>query len=54
MSKILIIEDENSVLEAIAAYLRKEDYEVFTADRGYKGLEYAGANVYGRPRLQGA
>jgi len=34
------------VLEAIAAYLRKEDYEVFTADRGYKGLEYAGANDF--------
>ncbi len=46
MSKILIIEDENSVLEAIAAYLRKEEYEVFTADRGYKGLEYAGANDF--------
>lgn len=46
MSKILIIEDETSVLEAIAAYLRKEDYEVFTADRGYKGLEYAGANDF--------
>lgn len=46
MSKILIIEDESSVLEAIAAYLRKEDYEVFTADRGYKGLEYAGANDF--------
>ncbi|MBW8383167.1 MAG: response regulator transcription factor [Youngiibacter sp.] len=46
MSKILIIEDETSVLEAIAAYLRKEEYEVFTADRGYKGLEYAGANDF--------
>ncbi|ETA79236.1 response regulator transcription factor [Youngiibacter fragilis] len=46
MSKILIIEDETSVLEAIAAYLRKEDYEVFTADRGYKGLEYSGANDF--------
>jgi len=37
MSKILIIEDETSVLEAIAAYLRKEEYEVFTADRGVQG-----------------
>ena len=46
MSKILIIEDETSVLEAIAAYLRKEEYEVFTADRGYKGLEYAGVNDF--------
>lgn len=40
MNKILIIEDEPSVLEAISAYLRKEGYEVYTAERGYKGLEY--------------
>lgn len=40
MSKILIIEDEVSVLEALSAYLKKEDYEVRTAERGYKGLEY--------------
>ena len=41
INKILIIEDEPSVLEAISAYLRKEGYEVYTAERGYKGLEYA-------------
>lgn len=40
INKILIIEDEPSVLEAISAYLRKEGYEVYTAERGYKGLEY--------------
>ncbi len=40
MNKILIIEDEPSVLEAISAYLRKEGYDVYTAERGYKGLEY--------------
>lgn len=40
MNKILIIEDEPSVLEAISAYLRKEGYEVYTAERGYKGLDY--------------
>lgn len=40
MNKILIIEDEPSVLEAISAYLVKEGYEVYTAERGYKGLEY--------------
>ena len=40
MNKILIIEDEPSVLEAISAYLRKEGYELYTAERGYKGLEY--------------
>lgn len=39
MSKILVIEDENSVLEAIEAYLKKDGYEVKTANRGYKGLE---------------
>lgn len=40
MNKILIIEDEPTVLEAISAYLRKEGYEVYTAERGYKGLDY--------------
>lgn len=40
MNKILIIEDEPSVLEAISAYLVKEGYEVYAAERGYKGLEY--------------
>jgi len=40
VNKILLIEDEPSVLEAISAYLRKEGYEVYTAERGYKGLEY--------------
>jgi len=40
VNKILIIEDEPSVLEAISAYLKKEGYEVYTAERGYKGLEY--------------
>lgn len=39
MSKILVIEDEISVLEAIEAYLKKDGYEVKTANRGYKGLE---------------
>ena len=40
MYKILIIEDEPSVLEAISAYLEKEGYEVYTSERGYQGLEY--------------
>lgn len=40
MNKILLIEDEPSVLEAISAYLEKEGYEVYTAERGYQGLEY--------------
>lgn len=40
MNKILIIEDEPSVLEAISAYLKKEGYDVYTAERGYKGLAY--------------
>lgn len=39
MSKILVIEDEISVLEAIEAYLKKDGYEVKTASRGYRGLE---------------
>lgn len=40
MSKILVIEDEVSVLEAIEAYLLKDGYEVKTATRGLRGLEY--------------
>ncbi len=39
MSRILVIEDEVSVLEAIEAYLKKDGYEVRTATRGLKGLE---------------
>lgn len=39
MSKILVIEDETTVLEAIEAYLKKDNYEVRTATRGNQGLE---------------
>lgn len=36
--KILIIDDEHGLLEVVEAYLKKEDYEVFTADNGKEGL----------------
>lgn len=46
MSKILVIEDEVSVLEAIEAYLKKDGYEVKCATRGYKGLELFDAETF--------
>ncbi|GMQ60392.1 response regulator transcription factor [Vallitalea sediminicola] len=36
--KILVIDDEHGLLEVVEAYLKKEDYEVFTADNGKEGL----------------
>lgn len=39
MHNILIIEDEEKVSEVIKAYLEKEGYKVYCANRGLKGLE---------------
>jgi DNA-binding response OmpR family regulator len=41
MSKILIIEDEPKIQQIVKAYLEKEDFEVFVAGDGVKGLEMA-------------
>lgn len=37
--KILVIDDEANLLEVVGDYLRKNDFEVYTADRGRKALE---------------
>ena len=36
--KILVIDDEHGLLEVVEAYLKKDGYEVFTADNGKEGL----------------
>jgi DNA-binding response OmpR family regulator len=43
MSKILFIEDEESILELIGEFLRNEDYEVMCAQSGEAGLKLAAA-----------
>lgn len=39
MKTVLIIEDELSLQNILAAYFRKNEYEVFTASNGLEGLE---------------
>lgn len=41
--KILIVDDEPSILNLVSAYLRPEGYEVFTASDGSSGLQAARA-----------
>lgn len=43
MPKILIIDDEPSILNLVSAYLRPEGYEVYTAADGPSGLKAARA-----------
>lgn len=42
-SKILVIDDEQSILKLVSAYLRPEGYEVYTASDGTSGLRAARA-----------
>jgi two-component system alkaline phosphatase synthesis response regulator PhoP len=42
-AKILVIDDEQSILNLVSAYLRPEGYEVFTARDGHAGLKSARA-----------
>lgn len=44
MKKVLIIEDELSLQNIIAAYFRKNEFEVYVASDGLKGLEAFRAN----------
>jgi len=39
--KILVVDDEQNIVELVAAYLRKEGYQVYTATDGTSGLEAA-------------
>jgi two-component system alkaline phosphatase synthesis response regulator PhoP len=43
MTKILIIDDEPSIVNLVSAYLKPEGYEVFTAPDGPSGLKAAKA-----------
>jgi two-component system alkaline phosphatase synthesis response regulator PhoP len=43
MRKILVVDDEPSILELVTAYLRKDGYEVYTAEDGPSGLKAARA-----------
>jgi two-component system alkaline phosphatase synthesis response regulator PhoP len=40
-AKILVIDDEQSLIDLVTAYLRKEDYDVYTAMDGPSGLKAA-------------
>ena len=42
-AKILVVDDEPNIIELVAAYLRREGYEVFTAADGPSGLKAARA-----------
>jgi len=43
MTKILVIDDEPSIINLVAAYLKPEGYEVYTASDGNAGLKSARA-----------
>ena len=45
-AKILVVDDELAIIELVSAYLRKEGYQVFTAQDGPSGLKEAHS---GRP-----
>lgn len=40
-AKILVVDDEQSILNLVSSYLRPEGYEVYTADDGPSGLKAA-------------
>jgi two-component system, OmpR family, alkaline phosphatase synthesis response regulator PhoP len=42
-AKILVVDDEQSILDLVTAYLRREGYEVYTAQDGPSGLQAARA-----------
>src|SRR5512147_261072 len=43
MVKILVIDDEPSIIKLVSAYLKPEGYEVYTASDGNAGLKAASA-----------
>jgi two-component system alkaline phosphatase synthesis response regulator PhoP len=43
MAKILVVDDEPSIIKLVTAYLKPEGYEVFTAQDGNAGLKAARA-----------
>ena len=43
--KILVVEDEQGIREAIAIYLKNQGYKVLTAQNGKEGLDVITENV---------
>lgn len=43
MTKILVVDDEPSIIHLVSAYLKPEGYEVYTATDGHAGLKAARA-----------
>ncbi len=41
MDKILVIDDDQSIRKTLTNYLKKQDYEVLSADNGISGIEIA-------------
>ena len=41
MVKILVVDDENDILDFLSYNLKKEGFEVFTANNGKKAIEMA-------------
>ena len=41
MSKILIIDDSLTIVRTLEAFLKRNGYEIYTADDGVRGLELA-------------
>ena len=46
MTKILVIDDEPSIINLVTAYLKPEGYEVYTATDGNTGLELHHGKCY--------
>lgn len=45
MQKILLVDDEPDILEFLSYNLKKEGYEVFTAENGKRGIEIAAKEI---------
>lgn len=43
-AKILIVDDEENILNALSRLFRREDYQIFTADSGEEGLNVLDQN----------
>ena len=40
-NKILVIDDDKSILKTLTSYLRKLNYEVYSAENGLEGIDFA-------------
>jgi DNA-binding response OmpR family regulator len=46
--KILLVDDEPDILEIVSYNLKKEDYNVFTADNGKDAIKIAKKEIFKR------